>query len=392
MRKMSAIVLVTFSMLFAGLGSAQVNPLVIDSTDFNYAIGIDSSFYQFKDYHMGSTGILPFDVTDTEWDFSALVSGTFSTVQVLNPATTPGSANYPGATGCSKSVFAGDTTYMYEDVKTNGHFWMGYYASILGYDIIGDFNPDMKAYHFPMQVGTMWYTSSIYTYTILGLPITTTETHQSEVVAQGRVKTHDIPYWMECLVIKTFHTYSDTAGSSDTYWLYEWVVPNGFSGGNGVAALMSQNQATSDFVFCRYALILGPTNITPDLPLMVDTDEVSETGGTVNYSIYAGEVNAGRNYILLGGATGTTPGTALPGGYVTLPLNWDPMTDLFLQFLNTSLCVNFYGQLNANGEATAQLNMPPLPAGHTGTVLYFAYALNSYFDYVSNPVDITIVP
>lgn len=391
MRIYSAAVVAALFLLSLSFAHAQ-SPLIIEATDFNYAVGIDSSYHQLKDYHMGSTGILPFNVNDTEWDFSSLTSTTTSTVQVLDPTTTPGSSNYPGALACSKSVFAGDTTYMYEDIRSDGFYWMGYFASVLGIDIVGDFNPDMKAYHFPMQVGTMWYSSAMYTYDIFGLPITVTETHQSEVVAQGRVKTHDIPYWMECLVIKTFHTYSDTAGSADNYWLYEWVVPNGFSGGNGVVALMSQNQATSDFVFCRYALILGDTNVTPDLPLRIDTDEVSETGGTVNFTLDAGEVNAGRKYFLLGGATGTSPGTALPGGYETLPLNWDILTDLLLSFVNTSMCVNFIGFLDANGDATAQFNLPPLPPGHTGTTIYFAYALNSLFDYVSNPVEVTVVP
>lgn len=377
----------------AALGAARErSPLIIERADFNYAVGIDSSFYQFNNYHMGSTGILPFNPAHTEWDFSALTTGVYATVQVLDPTTTPGSGSFPGATGCSRSTIGGDTSYMYEDVQTDGHYWMGYHASVLGYDIIADFTPDMKAYHFPMQVGTMWYSSSMYTYEISGFPVTATESHQSEVVAQGRVMTHDIPYWMECLVIKTYHSYSDSWGSSDNYWLYEWVVPNGFSGGNGVVALMSQKDATSDFVFCRYALFLGPTNIAPDLPLMSDTDVVSELGGTVNFDLDAAEINAGRFYVMLGSVTGTSPGTPLPGGHVVLPLNWDPVTKLIRQLLNSPVLPGFMGTLDGEGLSTAQLNLPPIPPGYVGTIVHFAYALLSPYDYVSNPVAIELVP
>jgi hypothetical protein len=48
------------------------------------------------------------------------------------------------------------------------------------------------------------------------------------------------------------------------------------------------------------------------------------------------------------------------------------------------------GQLDSQGSATAQLNLPPVP-GFAGVTMYFAYALNGPWDFVSNPVPITIV-
>ncbi|MBU0755221.1 MAG: hypothetical protein KJ645_08780 [Planctomycetes bacterium] len=386
--------LVMVFVAFIGIGSigwAQEKAFIIDSGEFNYSIGTNSYYYQLANYHMGSTGILPFDVNDTEWDFSSLTSGTYAQVEVLDPTTTPGSASFPGATGCSKTVFAGDTSYMYENVAGDGHYWKGYYAIVLGSPVIADYNPDIKAYHFPMQVGTMWYTYSYYTMDIMGIPINFEESHQSEVVAYGRVKTHAIPYWMECLVIKTFHSTSSSL-SNDNYWLYEWVVPNGFSGGNGVVALMSQNNATSDFVFCRYALILSDnTTVTPDLPLMVDTNDLSETGGTVNFFLNAGEANANRFYAILGSASGTSPGTLLPGGHATLPLVWDDFTDFMLTWFNIVPFLDFLGQLGTDGTATAQLLLPPLPPGYLGLEMDYAFCCNNPFDFVSNPVHITIV-
>jgi formylglycine-generating enzyme required for sulfatase activity len=126
--------------------------------------------------------------------------------------------------------------------------------------------------------------------------------------------------------------------------------------------------------------------------LSVDINEIPLQGEQVNFSLLTGFENAGRNYLLLGGASGTLPGKVLPGGYVTLPLNWDSVTDLLLTVLNTTICVDFYGQLNGFGEAAPQLNMPALSPGLIGTVLYFASCLNNPFDYVSNPMEVTIVP
>jgi hypothetical protein len=52
----------------------------------------------------------------------------------------------------------------------------------------------------------------------------------------------------------------------------------------------------------------------------------------------------------------------------------------------------FCGELNASGEATAQLNAGPLDPAYVGVILHFAYVLYAPFDFVSNPVPITIVP
>ncbi len=85
------------------------------------------------------------------------------------------------------------------------------------------------------------------------------------------------------------------------------------------------------------------------------------------------------------------PGTPLPGGMVTLPLNWDVLTNLVVAYINTSLFTNFMGTLNANGKASATLNFGPLP-GTAGISMYYAYLLKSPFNFVSTPVMIDIVP
>lgn len=117
---------------------------------------------------------------------------------------------------------------------------------------------------------------------------------------------------------------------------------------------------------------------------------IAQTGGTVDFKLHAGAVNGGRNYILLGTVSGTAPGFPLPGGFAVLPINWDPFTDLVLAFINTPVFMDFLGQLDANGQAFAQLNAPPLPANAVGLEMDFAYALNNPWDCASNPVKIRI--
>lgn len=126
--------------------------------------------------------------------------------------------------------------------------------------------------------------------------------------------------------------------------------------------------------------------------LSCDVYTVSETGGTVNLGVWAGTDQVLRKYLIVGGMTGASPGTTLPGGLV-LPVNWDAFTDnVFFPLLNTPVFSNFYGTLGVDGSATAQLNLPALPAGYVGSVLTFAYCMRNPWDFVSNSVEIEIVP
>ncbi|MHC4942075.1 MAG: FG-GAP repeat domain-containing protein [Planctomycetota bacterium] len=128
-------------------------------------------------------------------------------------------------------------------------------------------------------------------------------------------------------------------------------------------------------------------------PLESDISTISESaGGTVNFQLHGGVANAHRHYILLGTVSGTSPGYPLPGGMVTLPLNWDAFTGVVLALLNTSIFSNFLSTLDASGESSAQINSGPLPPGYVGVVMHYAYALNNPFNFVSNPLSVEIVP
>ncbi len=122
-----------------------------------------------------------------------------------------------------------------------------------------------------------------------------------------------------------------------------------------------------------------------------DTDSVPEAGGTVNIDLSADGTNGGRNYLLFGSVSGSAPGTPLPGGRVTLPINWDAFTSLVISLANSSFFVNFMGTLDASGKSTASLVLPAIP-GMAGITMTFAYALNAPWDFASNPMGIEIVP
>jgi hypothetical protein len=131
----------------------------------------------------------------------------------------------------------------------------------------------------------------------------------------------------------------------------------------------------------------------PEAPLWANFDEVpASSGGSVDFTLNAGAANSGRNYLVVGGVTGTQPGYLLPGGLATLPVNVDVFTYyVVFPLLNTVLFTDFMGVLDGSGMASAQLNAPPVP-GYDGVVMYYAYCLNSPFDYVSNPVEVLITP
>jgi len=113
-------------------------------------------------------------------------------------------------------------------------------------------------------------------------------------------------------------------------------------------------------------------------------------GGRVGFSLDAGKGNANRFYWIVMGLSGRSPGTSLPGGRVTLPLNWDAYTVFSIHLVNSFMFVKFMGSLDRNGAAGAIFNLPPIP-GAGGQAATFAFALVDGWDYVSNAVPINIV-
>ena len=135
-----------------------------------------------------------------------------------------------------------------------------------------------------------------------------------------------------------------------------------------------------------YRLDLDPS------PLWVGADEIpKDSGRTIELVLNGGAAHAGRNYLMAGSLSGTDPGTLLPGGQATIPLNRDWFTDYILARLNTNVFTRFWGTLDAEGAATAELRAPPIPAWG-GRVLYFAYCTAAPYDFASNPIEVYVTP
>jgi len=130
----------------------------------------------------------------------------------------------------------------------------------------------------------------------------------------------------------------------------------------------------------------------PPLPLTVTPKNVSAwLGGQLDFALNGGIDNAGKKYALLATFSGDTPGTNLPGGLV-LPLNWDWFTDFLLGMaLNGSpLVIDFLGNLDVDGNATAALIFPGHCQLYQDLFMHFAFCTYGPFDFVSNSQMVTV--
>jgi hypothetical protein len=124
-------------------------------------------------------------------------------------------------------------------------------------------------------------------------------------------------------------------------------------------------------------------------------------GCEITFFLDAGPAFAGYEYVLVGGLSGSYPGTQIPGD-LTVPINRDWVTEIILDNLNSPVFDNFQGNLDSEGKAVATLVLsgldsdavnqtrgfmePPI-VGETGV---FAFVLTENWDFVSNPVYIEV--
>lgn len=116
---------------------------------------------------------------------------------------------------------------------------------------------------------------------------------------------------------------------------------------------------------------------------------IATEGADMRFTLGAGVENASRTYLLLGNATGTSPGTQLPDGSI-LPLNFDMYTDLILGMLGSGGFTDFTGKLDATGKATVDLISDPIDPVYAGIVMNYAYILGPSPYFVSNAVGVTL--
>ena len=132
--------------------------------------------------------------------------------------------------------------------------------------------------------------------------------------------------------------------------------------------------------------------------LTTDTDTISIASGGKQVMRLTSGVNFGNlPYLVLGSATGTSPGLPLDG--FTLPLVLDGYTDYTLLAPNTAPLKNTFGNLDAQGFAQAEFEIPSgLSANFVGIQLHHAYivleltpTLLAVVD-VSDAASVTFVP
>ena len=99
-----------------------------------------------------------------------------------------------------------------------------------------------------------------------------------------------------------------------------------------------------------------------------------------------------RFYLLLVSLSGTEPGTPLPGEFAVLPLNFDWFTNVGLLYINSQVFKQFLGVLSPDGKAWAQFNAHTFIPTSAPFPVSFAYALNNTWNFVSNPVNVVVMP
>jgi Arylsulfotransferase (ASST) len=116
-------------------------------------------------------------------------------------------------------------------------------------------------------------------------------------------------------------------------------------------------------------------------------------GGSVTFDLILGPAYAAKTYVVLGSASGTSPGI-VANGHV-LPLNLDAVLLFSLEQANTPLLTNTLGTLSPLGRATASFNLPPGMIGGPVSAHFAAGVLEPATTIVlatTNPVPLTVGP
>ncbi len=166
-------------------------------------------------------------------------------------------------------------------------------------------------------------------------------------------------------------------------------------GTNEVAEYYSMDFEGDDRIIMGTA-DMGADEFVGPHSLGADSFTLSEAvGGKIALNLDAGLSNGGRNYMLFGTVSGTAPGLDLPGGDLFLPINWDLFTNIVadLNYPRSIIFKDFYGKMDNAGKMNALFNTNGPVPGMKGYVVSFAYSLHGApWDYVSNPINIEIVP
>jgi len=242
-----------FLLLAGFISLAPAHNITIESREIPLEIDTYGRFQQNRSVFMWS----PFDTLRQCWDLTQYPGGQTARVGLRDPSEgRPPAPESMAVDPPPPSVMEIDTLgggsiqWIYEDKDSFALYIDGIDFTQSGYRFIGNYYPDANVYATPMYYHGGWISAITWQYEIIpGVPYQASEQHTKYVVAKGKVK---VPmsgdYYWPCLVIRDNMVYSDNMGTNDRRWIYEWVVPGHFSGANGVAAALSQNGASSDFI------------------------------------------------------------------------------------------------------------------------------------------------
>ncbi|QDU66194.1 hypothetical protein [Engelhardtia mirabilis] len=127
----------------------------------------------------------------------------------------------------------------------------------------------------------------------------------------------------------------------------------------------------------------------------LSTDRITvplTTGGPQVLYLDAGAAHAGEIYLVIGSASGTSPGVVF--GNATIPLNFDAYLQTTLQSINTPVFAGTFGILDGTGQASCSINVPAgLSPSLAGLGLHHAgltFDFNGALKFASNPVPLTL--
>ncbi len=131
--------------------------------------------------------------------------------------------------------------------------------------------------------------------------------------------------------------------------------------------------------------------------LTADVTTMSVTqGGAQKFTLDAGPAHAGETYAVLGSITGTAPGVAFPSG-VTLPLTLDFYTSVTFLYANSPVFPGSFSTLDAQGRATAAVNLPSsiIHPSAVGLTIFHAFVTvdaAGVHRFASNAFPLTFLP
>ncbi len=118
------------------------------------------------------------------------------------------------------------------------------------------------------------------------------------------------------------------------------------------------------------------------------------SGGTHSLYLDGTAANAGKPYVMLGSASGTTPGLIVDG--IALPLNADNYSILLLNQLNSGPFKRTAGLLDAEGRADALIDIAPGTngGGLIGATVNHAFVVfdAGVVSFASNATELTLLP